>query len=62
MAVFYSVIWLYGGHLLLEDRPHARVLPGRLGRALAYLPLYWYRVHVEDKKQVPDAPMAVPTS
>jgi hypothetical protein len=28
----------------------------------AYLPLYWYRVYVEDKKEAPETPMVVPTS
>jgi hypothetical protein len=32
------------------------------GVLVAYLPLYWYRVKVEDKREVPEAPLAVPTS
>jgi Amino acid transporters len=62
MAVFYFVIWLYGG-IYYSKIGHTLVyyLAG-WGVLVAYLPLYWYRVHVEDKKQVPDAPVAVPTS
>ena len=51
------------GHPVLEDRQHARVLPDRDGAcSLADLPLYWYRDYVEDKKEAPETPMAVPTS
>ena len=51
MAVLYFVIWLYGGIMLLEDRQHARLLPRSAGACSSlYLPLYWYRTRVEDKR------------
>jgi amino acid transporter len=62
MAVFYFVIWLYGG-IYYSKIGHTLVyyLAG-WGVLIAYLPLYWYRVKVEDKREVPEAPVAVPTS
>jgi amino acid transporter len=61
MAVLYFIIWLYGG-----------IYYSKIGNTLvyylagwvvlvAYLPLYWYRVKVEDKRaaEAPDAMPAV---
>jgi amino acid transporter len=60
MAVFYFIIWLYGG-IYYSKIGHTLVyyLAG-WGVLVAYLPLYWYRVKVEDKKMAPDAPTAMP--
>jgi len=62
MAVLYFVIWLYGG-IMYSKIGHTLVyyLAG-WGVLIAYLPLYWYRVKVEDKRQLPEAPAPVPTS
>jgi amino acid transporter len=60
MAVLYFVIWLYGG-IYYAKIGHTLVyyLAGWAVLA-AYLPLYWYRVKVEDKRAVPaEAPAAV---
>jgi len=58
MAALYFVIWLYGG-IYYSKIGHTLVyyLAGWAVLA-AYLPLYWYRVKVEDKKAAPDAPAA----
>jgi amino acid transporter len=60
MAVLYFVIWLYGG-IYYSKIGHTLVyyLAG-WGVLVAYLPLYWYRVKVEDKRTAPDAPAAMP--
>jgi len=61
MAVLYFIIWLYGG-----------IYYSKIGNTLvyylagwvvliAYLPLYWYRVKVEDKRHQEAAP-AVPVA
>jgi amino acid transporter len=64
MAVLYFVIWLYGG-IYYSKIGHTVVyyLAG-WGVLAAYLPLYWYRVHVEDKRhmETPAAPAVVPGS
>src|SRR5437868_9929974 len=63
MAALYFVIWLYGG-IYYSKIGHTLVyyLAG-WGVLIAYLPLYWYRVKVEDKREVvAEAPLAVPTS
>jgi amino acid transporter len=61
MAVLYFVIWLYGG-IYYSKIGHTLVyyLAG-WGVLAAYLPLYWYRVKVEDKRteQAPDVVPAV---
>ena len=51
MAALYFVIWLYGG--IMYSRIGDTVIYYVLGWVvlLAYLPLYWYRVRIEDKKQ-----------
>src|SRR5438067_8833370 len=61
MAVLYFVVWLYGG-IYYSKIGHTLVyyLAG-WGVLIAYLPLYWYRVAVEDKRQVGEAP-AVPAA
>jgi amino acid transporter len=58
MAVFYFVIWLYGG---IEYSIIGNTLVYYLlGWAVlvAYLPLYWYRARVEDKREEPAPPVA----
>src|SRR6266446_1191928 len=62
MAALYFVIWLYGG-IYYSKIGHTLVyyLAG-WGVLIAYLPLYWYRVHVEDKKAAPEAPAVVPAA
>src|SRR3954451_11818705 len=62
MAALYFVVWLYGG-IYYSKIGHTLVyyLAGG-GVLVASLPLYWYRVKVEDKREVPEAPVAVPTS
>jgi hypothetical protein len=59
MAVLYAIIWLYGG-IYYAKIGHTLVyyLAG-WGVLAAYLPLYWYRVRVEDKKTALEAPTAV---
>jgi len=61
MAVLYFVIWLYGG--IYYSKIGNTLVYYLLGWAvlIAYLPLYWYRVSVEDKRQAPEAP-AVPAA
>jgi amino acid transporter len=65
LAAFYFIIWLYGG-IVYTSLPNA-LLNGAdtriyyfIGWAIlvAYLPLYWYRVKVEDPKHAaaPEAP------
>jgi hypothetical protein len=50
MAVFYFVIWLYGGiYYSIIGKTLVYYLLG-WAVLIAYLPLYWYRVKVEDKR------------
>ena len=60
MAALYFVIWLYGG--IYYSKIGDTVIYYLLGWAtlLAYLPLYWYRVSVEDKKYAGRPPVAEP--
>jgi hypothetical protein len=64
--VLYAVIWLYGG-IWYSKIGHTLVyyLAGWAVLA-AYLPLYWYRVKVEDKKmaalEAPAPAIAAPGS
>jgi amino acid transporter len=67
MAAAYFVIWSYGG-LVYTSIPNA-LLNGNDTRVyffigwailLSYLPLYWYRVKVEDPKHAKDAPPEAP--
>jgi amino acid transporter len=50
LAAFYLVIWLYGG-VIYSKIGNAEIYYF-LGWAVlfAYLPLYWYRVYVEDRR------------
>jgi amino acid transporter len=50
IAVLYFIIWLYGG--IMYSRIGDTLVYYLLGWAvlIAYLPLYWYRVRIEDKK------------
>jgi len=51
MAVFYFVIWLYGGiYYSIIGKTLVYYLIG-WGVLISYLPLYWYRVKVEDKRE-----------
>jgi amino acid transporter len=67
MAIGYFIIWSYGG-LVYTSLPNA-LLNGSdtriyffIGWAilLSYLPLYWYRVKVEDPKHAHEAPPEAP--
>jgi amino acid transporter len=58
MAVFYFVIWLYGGiYYSIIGNTLVYYLIG-WGVLIAYLPLYWYRVRIEDKRQEQAPPVA----
>jgi amino acid transporter len=50
LAAFYFIIWLYGG-VIYSKIGNAEIYYF-LGWAVlfAYLPLYWYRVYVEDRR------------
>jgi hypothetical protein len=61
MAVLYFVIWLYGGIYYSKIGNTLVYYLLGWGVLIAYLPLYWYRVSVEDKRQVPEVP-AVPAA
>jgi amino acid transporter len=50
MAVFYFVIWLYGGIYYSKIGNTLVYYLAGWGVLAAYLPLYWYRVKVEDKR------------
>jgi amino acid transporter len=67
LALFYAIIYFYGGPIYAACTCS---LAGRntlvyyfigIGTLLTYLPLYWYRKNVEDKKHTPAAPTAVPS-
>src|SRR5438552_11458059 len=62
MAVLYAVIWLYGGIYYSKIGNTLVYYLIGWGVLAAYLPLYWYRVRVEDRREAPEAPMVVPTS
>jgi amino acid transporter len=62
LALFYAVIYFYGGPVYAAC---SCSLAGRstlvyyfigIGTLLVYLPLYWYRKRVEDKRQMAEAP------
>jgi len=57
MAVFYLVIWLYGGIYYSKIGNTLVYYLAGWGVLIAYLPLYWYRVKVEDKKVAAEAPV-----
>jgi amino acid transporter len=56
MAVLYFVIWLYGGIYYSRIGDTLIYYLAGWGVLIAYLPLYWYRVHVEDKRHLEPAP------
>src|SRR5438552_14116023 len=67
LAAFYAVIYFYGGPVYASC---SCSLAGRntlvyyfigIGTLLSYLPLYWYRKKVEDKKHVEAVPTALPS-
>ena len=71
MAALYFVIWLYGG-IVYTGLPNA-ALGGANTRVyyfigwailLSYLPLYWYRVKIEDPRHAGEPPseMAAPAA
>jgi len=62
LALFYLVIWLYGG-IYYSKIGHTLVyyLIG-WGVLISYLPLYWYRVKVEDKRAGAESAPAVAAS
>ena len=64
LALFYAVIYFYGGPVYASC---SCSLAGRntlvyyfigIGTLLSYLPLYWYRKRIEDKKHVEAVPPA----
>jgi amino acid transporter len=68
LAVFYAIIYFYGGPVYAAC---ACSLAGRstlvyyfigIGTLLAYLPLYWYRKRIEDKRSLEVPATPVPTS
>jgi amino acid transporter len=64
LALFYFVIWLYGG-LVYTGLPNAALGGANTrvyyfigwGLLLAYVPLYLYRTRIEDPKHLRDAPL-----
>jgi amino acid transporter len=62
MAVLYFVIWLYGGIYYSKIGNTLVYYLAGWGVLIAYLPLYWYRVHVEDRRQKEAPPAAVPAA
>jgi amino acid transporter len=61
MAVLYFVIWLYGGIYYSKIGNTLVYYLAGWGVLIAYLPLYWYRVRVEDKREQ-DLSQAVPAA
>jgi amino acid transporter len=70
LAAFYAIIYFYGGPVYAAC---SCSLAGKstlvyyfigIGTLLSYLPLYWYRKRVEDKRlaEAPEASAAVPTT
>src|SRR5947208_2180511 len=65
MAVLYAVIWLYGGIYYSKIGDTLVYYLAGWAVLVAYLPLYWYRVRIEDKRGAPEetpAPLAAPGS
>ena len=67
LAVFYAIIYFYGGPVyaactcsLAGKNTLVYYFIG-IGTLLTYLPLYWYRKNVEDKRNAPAAPSAAPS-
>ena len=68
LALFYAIIYFYGGPVYASC-PCS--LAGRntlvyyfigIGTLASYLPLYWYRKRVEDKRTQETPPVAIPTA
>src|ERR671935_2088408 len=62
MAVLYFVIWLYGGIYYSKIGNTLVYYLAGWGVLAAYLPLYWYRVYVEDRRTQEAAAPALPTT
>jgi amino acid transporter len=65
MAVLYAVIWLYGGIYYSRIGDTLVYYLIGWGVLIAYLPLYWYRVRIEDKRGAPEetpTPVVAPGS
>ncbi len=62
MAVLYAVIWLYGGIYYSKIGDTLLYYLIGWGVLIAYLPLYWYRVRVEDKRVTSEPAPAVPAA
>ena len=60
MAVLYAVIWLYGGIYYSKIGNTLVYYLAGWGVLVAYLPLYWYRVKVEDKRHAETPTPAIP--
>ncbi len=60
MAVLYAVIWLYGGIYYSKIGNTLVYYLAGWGVLVAYLPLYWYRVKVEDKRHAETPVPAIP--
>ena len=60
MAVLYAVIWLYGGIYYAKIGNTVVYYLAGWGVLAAYLPLYWYRVKVEDKRHAETPTPALP--
>jgi hypothetical protein len=62
LAFVYAVIYVWGGPMYASctcSQAGKSTLPYYfigIGVLLAYLPLYWYRKRVEDKRDAPPAP------
>jgi amino acid transporter len=67
LAAFYAVISFYGGPVYASCSCSLAGLNTLvyyfigIGTLLSYLPLYWYRKNVEDKKHVEAVPTALPS-
>jgi amino acid transporter len=62
LALVYAIIYVWGGPVYASctcSQAGKSTLPYYfigIGVLIAYLPLYWYRKHVEDKRSAPSAP------
>src|ERR671939_389720 len=56
MAVLYAIIWLYGGIYYSKIGNTLVYYLAGWGVLIAYLPLYWYRVSIEDPRHAQRAP------
>jgi amino acid transporter len=68
LAAFYAIIYFYGGPVYAACScslaGHSTIVYYFIGWAtlLSYLPLYWYRKRVEDKRTAAAPPAAIPTA